>query len=197
MYSRQGREATEYIHHFLDEENKHMVMFSMFCNRYAGKVYPDKKIALPRSYQPGEEDVVFFIKALVVEDLGDVYNVVMMKDYRIEPIAREINRRHHDDEARHIAFGRRRLAEMFHEHRGRWSAETLEGLRSWIVAYLKSCTADFCNPSMYKDAGLPNGYAIRTMALESPAAGEIRKRITKNLVNFFLETEILLEAPAL
>ena len=38
----------EYLHHFLDEENKHMVMFGEFCHRYIGKVYPEKKIALPR-----------------------------------------------------------------------------------------------------------------------------------------------------
>src|SRR5688572_26490828 len=113
MYGRQGKESTQYLHHFLDEENKHMVMFGIFCNRYAGKVYPEKKIALPREYVKGEEDVLFFIKALVVEELGDVFNVKMMKDDTIHPLAKEINRIHHDDEARHIAFGRRILKELW------------------------------------------------------------------------------------
>ena len=47
LYSKRvTADATEYLHHFLDEENKHMVMFGMFLNRYVGKVYPEKKIAL-------------------------------------------------------------------------------------------------------------------------------------------------------
>src|SRR5262245_28710129 len=136
MYSRQGKPETHYMHHFLDEENKHMVMFSMFCHRYAGKVYPDKKIVLPKKYAPGEEDVSFFIKALVVEELGDVFNVAMMKDQTIDPMAREVNRLHHDDEARHLIFGRRRLAEMFAEWKTKWSPEMLAGVRQWVVAYV-------------------------------------------------------------
>ena len=197
MYSRQGKEETNYLHHFLDEENKHMVMFAMFCNRYAGKVYPEKKLVLPKQYAPGEEDVTFFIKALVVEELGDVYNVKMMKDDRIAPIARDINYKHHYDEARHIAFGRRRLAEMFRQNRQKWSDETLTGLRTWLAAYLRANWGDFYNPTMYKDAGLPDGYKIRQMAMQHPVCRESRKRISSNLVNFFLETEILVEAPEL
>ena len=42
--------VTDYLHHFVDEENKHMIMFGMFCNRYAGRIYPEKKIVLPREY---------------------------------------------------------------------------------------------------------------------------------------------------
>jgi hypothetical protein len=53
MYSRQGKDETHYMHHFLDEENKHMVMFAMFCNKYAGKVYPDKKDRPPQTIRAG------------------------------------------------------------------------------------------------------------------------------------------------
>jgi hypothetical protein len=197
MYSRQGKEETHYMHHFLDEENKHMVMFSMYCHKYAGKVYPEKKIALAKQWAPGEEDVAFFIKALVVEELGDVYNVQMMKDQRIDALAREVNRRHHDDEARHIIFGRRRLKEMFHGVKDKWSPEILDGLRKWVGAYLRSSWGDFYNPTMYKDAGLPDAYKVRTMAMAHPVCAESRKRISTDLVNYFLETGILTEAPQL
>ena len=38
-----GNESVvEYLHHFIDEENKHMQYFGKFCIDYAGKVYPDK-----------------------------------------------------------------------------------------------------------------------------------------------------------
>src|SRR5690606_19719917 len=75
--SKMTPQATEYLHHFIDEENKHMIMFGTFCQRYLSKVYPEKKIALPREYAKGEAEVMFFCKVMVVEELGDYYNVTM------------------------------------------------------------------------------------------------------------------------
>jgi hypothetical protein len=115
------KDITGYLHHFLDEENKHMVMFGEFCNRYIGKVYPEKKIALPREFAKGEEEVVFFCLAMVVEELGDYYNVVIEKDERCDPLVREINKVHHIDEARHLAFGRVYAAELFDRYSPQWS----------------------------------------------------------------------------
>lgn len=197
MYSRTNTEVTDYIHHFLDEENKHMVMFAEFCNRYAGKVYNYKKIALPKEYAKGEEDVTFFIKVLIVEELGDYYNIAMGKDERLHPIVREVNNIHHSDEARHIIFGRRLLQELFDEWSPKWSVETLDGMRSWLGAYLKSSWADFYNPSMYKDAGVPDAYEARKAALASGVCREHRERVSGKLVSYFLDTGILLEEPAL
>ena len=77
-----------------------MVMFGRFCQRYAGKVHPDKKFPLEQEYAPGEEEVVFFCKVLVAEEIGDFYNRRLMGDERIEPIVRELNRVHHVDESR-------------------------------------------------------------------------------------------------
>ena len=197
MYSRRNEEVTRYIHHFLDEENKHMIMFGEFCNRYAGRVYPQKKIALPRKYVRGEEDVIFFIKVLIVEELGDYYNVLMQRDERIAPIAREVNRIHHQDEARHIVFGRHLLRELWEEHVPKWSADTLDGLRAWLPEYLRSSWADFYNPSMYKDAGLDDPFGVRKLALEDPVCREHRVRVSQKLVDYFLDVGILLEEPAL
>src|SRR5262245_26150598 len=42
MYSKRLSQATAYLHHFLDEENKHMVYFGTFCMKYAGRTYPEK-----------------------------------------------------------------------------------------------------------------------------------------------------------
>lgn len=197
MYSRQDRACTEYIHHFLDEENKHMVMFGEYCNRYAGKVYSWKKLALPKEYAKGEEDVTFFIKALIVEELGDVYNVEVMRDERVSAIAREIHRIHHADEARHIIFGRKRLAEMWQEHAPKWKPETLSGVRTWLAQYLRSSWNDFYNPSVYRDAGLRDPYEIRQAALASESGRRHRVRISRKLVDYFLETGILDAEPSL
>ncbi len=197
MYSRQNQEVTEYIHHFLDEENKHMVMFGEFCNRYGGKVYAQKKMVIPKTYAKGEEDVTFFIKVLIVEELGDYYNVAMQRDARLAPIAQEINRIHHADEARHIIFGRRLLAELWNEYSPKWSEETLAGMRQWLADYLRASWADFYNPQVYRDAGVPNAYEARQAALAAECCREHRVRVSRKLLDYFLELGILAAEPAL
>lgn len=198
LYSKKNtKEITEYLHHFVDEENKHMVMFGEFCNRYVGKVYPEKKISLPREYAKGEEEVAFFCKVMVVEELGDYYNVVIEKDERIEPMVRELNRVHHRDEARHLAFGRLYLAELFERYRPGWSDEQLEDFRAWLVEYLRASWGDYYNPTMYKDAGLADGYELRQLALTHAAPAAHRQRASDKLVTYFIKHGLLTEAPAL
>jgi hypothetical protein len=191
------KDITGYLHHFLDEENKHMVMFGEFCNRYIGKVYPEKKIALPREFAKGEEEVVFFCLAMVVEELGDYYNVVIEKDERCDPLVREINKVHHIDEARHLAFGRVYAAELFDRYSPQWSPETLAGFRQWLAGYLKSSWADYYNPTVYRDAGLADSYEIRQSALAHPACIEHRRKAAAKVVDYFVRTGMLAEAPEL
>lgn len=188
-------EVSDYLHHFIDEENKHMVMFGMFLNRYLGKVYPEKKIMVPRKFAKGEEEVAFLCKVLVVEELGDYYNVFMWHDDRIHPLVSEINRVHHYDESRHLAFGRARLAESFKEHSPNWDTDTLTSFREWLVNYLNSSWGDYYNPTMYTDAGLDNGYELRQLAIEN--ARETRIKASERLVNLFLEAGILERPPEL
>lgn len=190
-------QITEYLHHFVDEENKHMVMFGEFCNRYVGKVYPEKKISLPREYAKGEEEVAFFCKVMVVEELGDFYNLEIEKDERVDPLVRELNRVHHIDEARHLAFGRSYLSELFERFRPGWTDEQLAGFRAWLGDYLRASWGDYYNPSMYRDAGLTDGYELRQMAMSHPACAAHRKRASAKLVAYFIKTGLLAEEPAL
>ncbi len=187
LYSKRvTQDETDYIHHFLDEENKHMVMFGLFLLKYVGKVYPEKKLTLDREYAKGEEEVAFFCKAMVVEELGDYYNVKMMLDDRIEPIVKRINWLHHRDESRHLGFGRRHLGELCERWLPTWSEETRASFAAWLTQYVKSSWNDFYNPVMYTDAGLDNGYEIRKMALGDPATRAHRDRAGKKLVNTFV-----------
>jgi hypothetical protein len=196
LYRKTPFAVSSFLHHFVGEENDHMVMFGEFCQRYTGGVYPEKKVALPRKYEPGEEAVALFIKALVVEELGDVYNVAIAKDERVHPLVREINRMHHRDEARHIVFGRRYLRELWNEHAPRWSDETRVGFRRWAHDYLLASCADFYNPAAYRDAGIADAYAARAAALRSEHGREHRTRIAHKLTALLLDIGILEHAPA-
>jgi len=189
--------VTDYLHHFVAEENKHMIMFGMFCSRYHGAIYPEKKLVLPREYAKGEEDIAFFCKVLIVEELGDYYNLKMMGDERIHPLVAKINKVHHIDEARHLAFGREFLREMAEQHLGKWSADERASFQKWLVEYLRSSWGDFYNPAVYRDAGLADGYGVRKMALEHPACRAMREAVSDKLIRYFLEIGLLDAAPSL
>jgi hypothetical protein len=198
MYTKQTMgEVTEYLHHFVEEENRHMVIFSTFCNRYLGRIYPEKKMVVEREYAKGEKDIAFFCKVLIVEEIGDYYNHAMKNDERIHPLVRQINDYHQKDEARHLGFGRAWTAELFAKHSAEWSPDTLTSFRKWLTDYLKSQWADFYNPAVYKDAGLDNPYEIRQIALNHPTCREFRERVSTKLVKYFLQHGFLVEAPSL
>lgn len=199
LYARSNnRPITGYLHHFLDEENKHMVMFGEYCHRSIGKVYPDRKLALaPRPLAPGEEEVVFFCMAMVVEELGDFYNVAIQQDERVDALTRRINHVHHIDEARHLAFGRRHLAELFERHAPGWDADALAAFRRWLGDYLRACWGEYYNPTAYRDAGIADAYEVRQAAIAHPASVAHRVRASEKLIGHLLRTGVLAERPVL
>lgn len=189
--------VTSYLHHFLGEENAHMVMFGTFCARYAHGVYPSKRIARPRDYADGERAVELAVMALVVEDIGDVYNRALARDERCHPLVRAINRFHHRDEARHIAFGRQLLRERWAEHAPDWSAATRDRFRSWVARYLAASCRDLFNPSVYRDAGVPDAWEVWRSALASEVCRARRVGVARGLVDLLLDIGVLTEEPEL
>jgi hypothetical protein len=192
-------EITDYLHHFLDEENKHMIMFGIFCNKYIGRVYPPKKIPLPanKKYAPGEELIGFFALAMIVEAYGDYYNVKVMKDDRCDPLTREISRVHHLDEARHIAFDRAYLTELTAEHLPKWDEETLTTFQQWLAEFMRVNWITFYNPAAYKDAGIAEPYEVQKIAMASPAQKALRETISEGLVKFYMKIGLLAQKPDL
>lgn len=197
LYKRGNDEINGYLHHFLDEENKHMVYFGQFCMRYAAKIYPDKKMYFPREYEPGEQDFLFFAKVLVFEEIVDVYNVAMSRDERVMPLARQINLLHHRDEARHLVFGRQTVKDLFNSRSPGWSTETKQRVQDYLKNYLTSAWKEYYNPEVYRDAGIEDPYEVQETAYESANAREHRKRVSEACVEYLLENGILAEEPTL
>lgn len=197
LYLRENQALSPYLHHFLDEENKHMIYFGGFCTRYAGKVYRDRKMVFPRDYAPGEESFLFFAKVVIFEEIVDVYNVKMAKDERLAPVARQINLSHHRDEMRHLVFGRNLVKALFQRNRAVWSPEITQGVRHYLMNYFSATWKEYYNPDVYKDAGLEEPYRLQAAALENPRARAHRKKISEGCIRYFLENDILEEEPVL
>jgi hypothetical protein len=197
LYRKWPQAISSYLHHFLDEENKHMVLFSGFCLRYAGKIYADKKLAFPRPYAPGEEDFLFFAKILIFEKIVDVYNVRMAQDARLAPLVRRINLLHHLDESRHLAFGSLLVQRLFEDYSHQWSDATLQTLRDYLSNYLTTTWSQYFNPAVYRDAELDDPFGLKERAFTQPRARAHRREVTASCLRYFLSTGILLEEPAL
>jgi hypothetical protein len=190
-------DVTEYMHHFMDEENKHMMMFSGYLRRYVGKVYPEKKIAFAREFAKGGEDLSFLAKVLVVEELSDYYNIMMAADERLPQITRDLNRVHHVDEARHVRFGREYIKHQWERFTPDWSEEEVAAYRNWLVEYINSSWRDFINPSVYRDAGVKDGFSARQAVIDSPVCRAHRQRASEKFLTNLVDSGILIEMPQL
>jgi len=191
LYRNHTETISPYLHHFLDEENKHMFYFGRFCQRYAGKVYTEKRFAVEREYAEGEEEFLFFARAMLFEEMVDIYNRRMAKDERIVALAREINWLHHFEEARHLAFGRRLVEELFDEWHDRWQPEVRQRIGEELTHFLDATWKDYFNPEVYRDAGLDDAYAVRRRILEEPPVRERKHSICGRSARTLLELEVL------
>ncbi len=191
LHSKGFARTTAYLHHFLDEENKHLFYFGAFCIRYGGKIYPHGHVTFPREFASGEEDFLFFAKVMIFEEVVDHYNHRMANDIRLAPIAREINRLHHLDETRHLAFGRLLVKDLFDRHCPAWSAETLAAVRATLLGFVESMWRQYYNPDAYRDAGIANSHEIASTAF---ALGEAhRAEVTRKCIAFLRKAGILEE----
>ena len=184
VYSGQNVPLTDYMQHFLDEENKHMVYFGGFCNRY-GHIYPPRTFRVPRDdADPGEEEFLFFAKVLIFENIVDVYNTRIARDERVAPIARQINRLHHLDEARHLAFGRARVRDLYDKHSPQWSPPRRRRIAGYLIAYQESLWREYYNPATYSDAGLDQPYEVMRRALAHAACRRHRQEVAHRYLSF-------------
>lgn len=188
-------EVTDYLHHFLDEENKHMIMFGLYCRKYVGRVYPAKGLPLPKVSKPGEDIIGFYALAMVVEDFGDFFNIRTMKDDNCDALVREISKVHHIDESRHLSFDRAYLADLCEEWLPQWTDEQRTQFSDWLKGFMKAHWGTYYNPSVYKDAGIDDPYEVRRHALVHPAQQELYAKVNDKLTRFFTKVGLLLETP--
>jgi hypothetical protein len=193
LYRDNPDRLSPYLHHLLDEENKHMFYFGRFCQLYAGRTYPDRHIQLPLARAQSEQDFLFYAEILIFEEIVDAYNVAMAADARLHPFVRQINLLHHRDEARHLAFGRALVRTMWHEQASTWPEELRGDLVDTLRAFFTASWREYFNPNVYGDAGLAQPMELRTIAWQSVRSRERRRQLSARCLRTFLALGIDLE----
>lgn len=162
-----GRPAfiSNYLQHFLDEENAHTAVFARFCLDYGGGILPDRQVRFPREFARGEEEFLFFARILIFEEVAHFHNQANAADPQVWRLAREINRYHAEDECRHIAYGRLQVEDLWERNAAQWSADERRRIGRYLVDYTACVLRSYVNPDVYRAAGLPPG--VRQQILES------------------------------
>ncbi|MGH3737354.1 MAG: diiron oxygenase [Micromonosporaceae bacterium] len=187
-------EVADYLHHFLDEENKHSVYFGGFCRRYA-KLYRSRHVPFAGAPDRGVADLLFFAKVLIFEEHADRYNVLQARDERLHPLARFINQAHHADESRHLVFNRAIVKALWDVHAPGWGAEQLAEIRAYLGQFFTTTWREYYNPDVYADCGLDKPWWCAEAAWQSPAQRAHRRRVSAKCLRFLTSTGLLMEEP--
>ncbi|MYU20910.1 diiron oxygenase [Streptomyces sp. SID8352] len=182
---------SQFFHHFIGEENEHMWFFAEFCLRYGGKIYrqPGGVAAdIPRS---PVESLLVFSRILIFEELVDHFNSRMALDDRLHDTIRAINRIHHQDESRHIAFGRELVAALHADVRRNAGERELDDISDYLKRYMTFSFESLYNPQVYRDAGIDKPQELRRELLAGPARAEFEASVFRKTAKYLRKTGII------
>jgi hypothetical protein len=186
--------VSEYLHCFVAEENEHMWYFAKFCNQYAGKLYTDRSMALAEPAEPDISNFLIFARALIFEELVDVYNRRMGEDARLDPFIQEINRLHHSDEVRHIAYGRM-YVDLFHQQlRARYPRSRMDEIEVALKRFIQLSILKLYSPSVYRDAGIDKPAQLRKSLIGDPVRIAYNESLMAPTAAWFEKVGILSDA---
>ncbi|KAA2255354.1 diiron oxygenase [Solihabitans fulvus] len=181
---------SEFFHHFIGEENEHMWFFAEFCSRYGHKIYKQPRGGNASVPASEAESLLVFARILIFEELVDYYNAKMAQDTGLHDTIRQVNRIHHQDESRHIAFGRELVAILFDDFRVGASEEELRNVERYLKRYVSYSFESLFNPQVYRDAGIEDPLEFRSTLLNSPTRHEFEQRVFRKPLSYLVKTGI-------
>lgn len=192
IHERTYANVSEFLHHFIGEENEHMWFFAQFCLRYGGKLYPALPALQADSVEhltPVAREMIVFARILIFEEIVDHYNAYMATDQALPHIVREINRVHHQDESRHVAFGRMVFVNLLGQVAKRDPAE-VPVIAEYLENYLQYSIGTLYNPAAYRDAGIPDALALRRRAMQHPTRVQAHDQVLKRTRSFLAKAGV-------
>ncbi|MEU6119242.1 diiron oxygenase [Streptomyces sp. NPDC047117] len=181
---------SDFFHHFIGEENEHMWFFAEFCRRYGGKIYGSTALRADSAWEPEAENFLVFARILFFEELVDHYNSRMAQDASLCDTIRHVNRIHHQDESRHIAFGRELVSLLHTRMRETLGTERLAEVEVYLKRYVVFSVNSLYNPHVYRDAGIADPLGLRNALIADEARREHERKAIRKPLAFFLRTGI-------
>ncbi|WP_017596045.1 diiron oxygenase [Nocardiopsis potens] len=185
------RTPSEFFHHFIGEENEHMWFFAEFCLRYGGKIYTQPRGGAETIPPNNAESLLVFCRILIFEELVDHFNSKMALDRNLHETIRQVNRIHHQDESRHIAFGRELVSVLFEDFRKTATEEEITQVSDYLKRYMSFSFESLYSPQVYRDAGIENPLEFRRRLLNDPRRKEFEQQVFRKTFSFLTKTGLL------
>jgi P-aminobenzoate N-oxygenase AurF len=182
---------SQFFHHFIGEENEHMWFFAEFCLRYGSKIYKQPRGGAETIPPHNAESLLVFARILIFEELVDHFNSKMALDKGLHDTIRQINRIHHQDESRHIAFGRELVRTLFENFRAQATSEELAQIRDYLKRYMSFSFESLFNPQVYQDAGVDKPLEVRRRLLEGSRRPEFEQQVFRKTLSFLTKNGLL------
>ncbi|MFI7239745.1 diiron oxygenase [Streptomyces cyaneofuscatus] len=183
---------SEFFHHFIGEENEHMWFFAEFCLRYGKKIYRQPAGGAETAAPSDKvQSLLVFARILIFEELVDHFNSAMAEDERLHETIRGINRIHHQDESRHIAFGRELVNLLYQDLKRTATEQELDEVSTYLRRYMRHSFESLYHPQVYRDAGLERPHEIRRALMESPARAEAELRTFRKTAKYLEKTGLI------
>jgi len=168
-----------------------MWFFAEFCRRYGGKIYPTAAaLKSTEITDPELENFLVFARILIFEEIVDFYNARMADDPTLHETIRQVNRIHHQDESRHIAFGRELVSLLFGKLRDRLDADALRETETYLKRYLVYSVHSLYSPTVYRDAGVADPLGLRARLLADDGRRVVERKIIRKPLAFLIKSGI-------
>lgn len=162
-----------------------MWFFSEFCRRYGNKIYGSAAMSADSAWEPEIENFLVFTRILFFEELVDHFNSRMAKDTSLCHTIREVNRIHHQDESRHIAFGRELVSLLHTRMCQAVSAERVREVEAYLKRYVVYSINSLYNPHVYRDAGIADPLGLRNSLIADERRREHERKAIRKPLSFF------------
>lgn len=187
--------VSDFLHHFVGEENEHMWFFAEFCYRYLDGVSPELRLGEQDGWEGPAAELLAFVRILVFEEIVDYWNKRNAQSELLHPFVREINRVHREDEGRHVAFGETIVRELGRTVTASLDAEERGRLEDAVRRYLTLVFLDFLDVRMYRDARLPEPLRLRRRIASDPVHRERFTERAGKCLSVLRESGILGDRP--
>ncbi|MEV7339965.1 diiron oxygenase [Streptomyces sp. NPDC093544] len=184
---------TRFFHHFVGEENEHMWFFAEFCLRYGGRIFPDLTMAFPRGAKmsPAFENFIVFSRILIFEQIVDHFNSRMAADDSLPETIRAINRIHHQDESRHIAFGCQLVRAFYDRLTAIGDEKELATAAEYVQGYISLTLQQLYSVEAYRSAGIPDPLGFRARVMAQPHRAQVHQQIAGRTYAFYRRIGVL------
>src|SRR3954452_20618598 len=170
------------------DECRHSVMFARTAEKFGAPSYqpPASILRLGKAFAATGDGPSAYAAILVAEEILDIFQLVLSKDERVQPLTRATSQIHVVEEARHMRFAREEIARRTPEL-SRWQ---LRRHRSVVAAVAAIVVDNLVQPGVYASVGLDPEEARKAARGNDHYAAKLRAAST-GLVTFLRDVGLI------